>query len=122
MTVNSIRRWSKPRMILVVSNRSENPAHTLEVVTRLRATRAKVFLVQLPGPVNTMRHPVHDLPTLVTDAHITPDGHSAYGTRQAFLWAEILSEVTVVKNTPVERIPAFADSLAAELVVFTTPA
>ena len=122
MTVNSLRRWCKPRMILVISNRSENPAHTLEVVTRLRATRAKVFLVQLPGPINTMRGPGHDLPSLVTDAETTADGHLAYGTRQAFLWAEILSEVTVVKNTPIERIPAFADSLAVDLVVFTTPA
>jgi len=122
MTVNSLRRWCKPRMILVISNRSENPAHTLEVVTRLRATRAKIFLVQLPGPVNTMRGPVHDLPSLVTDTQTTSDGHSMYGTRQAFLWAEILSEVTVVKNTPIERIPAFANSLAAKVVVFTTPA
>jgi nucleotide-binding universal stress UspA family protein len=69
-----------------------------------------------------MRGPGHELPSLVTDTQTTADGHSLYGTRQAFLWAEILSEVTVVKNTPIERIPAFADSLAAELVVFTTPA
>jgi nucleotide-binding universal stress UspA family protein len=122
MAVNSLRRWCKPRMILVISNRSENPAHTLEVVTRLRATRAKLFLVQLPGTVDTMHGPVHDLPSLVTDTPTTADGNSGYGARQAFLWAEILSEVTVVKNMPIERIPAFAESLAAELVVFTTPA
>src|SRR3954451_16671561 len=122
MTINSLRRWSKPRIVLVISNGSENPAHTLEVVTRLRATRAKLFLVQTSGRVNTMRGPVHDLPSLVTDTKTTADGNSAYGTRQALLWAEILSEVTVVKNMPIERIPAFADSLAAELVVFTTPA
>jgi len=109
-------------MILVISNRSENPAHTLEVVTRLRATQAKVFLVQLPGLVHTMRGPVHDLPSLVTDTEKTADGNSLYGARQAFLWAEILSEVTIVKNMPIERIPAFADSLAAELIAFTTPA
>jgi nucleotide-binding universal stress UspA family protein len=109
-------------MILVISNFFENPAHTLEVVTRLRATRAKVFLVQLASPVNTIRGPVHDLPSMVTDSQTTANGHSNYGTRQAFLWAEILSEVTIVKNTPIERVPAFTDSLAAELVVLTTPA
>ena len=122
MTINSLRRWCKPRMILVISNRSESPAHTLDVVTRLRGMQAKVFLVQLPGPVNTMRGPVHDLPSLVTDNQTTTEGQSVHGTRQAFLWSEILSEVTVVKNTPIERIPAFADSLGAELVVFTTHA
>jgi nucleotide-binding universal stress UspA family protein len=122
MKVNSLRRWCRPRMILVISNRSENPAHTLEVVTRIRATRAKVYLVQLPGPVNSMRGSVHDFPFLVTDTRTTAEEPSVNGTRQAFLWAEILSEVTIVKNTPIERIPALADSLGAELVVLTIPA
>ena len=106
MKANYLRRWCRPRMILVISNRSENPAHTLEVVTRIRATRAKVYLVQLPGPVNTMRGSVHDFPFLVTDTRTTAEEQSVNGARQAFLWAEILSEVTVVKNTPIERIPA----------------
>ena len=106
----------------MISNRSENPAHTLEVVTSIRAAGAKVFLVQLPGPVNPMRGPGHDVPSLVTDTETTPGEKSAYGTRQAFLWAEILSEVTVVKNTPIERITSLADSLGAELAVFTTSA
>ena len=83
---------------------------------------SKVFLVQLPSPVNTMRGPIHDLPSLLTDAQTTATGGSVYGTRQAFLWAEILSEVTVVKNTPIDRIPALADALGAQLVVFTTRA
>lgn len=109
-------------MILVISNRSENPAHTLEVVTRIRATGARVFLVQLPGPVKTTRGPACDFPFLVTDTRTASEEQSANGARQAFLWAEILSEVTVVKNTPIERIPALADSLGAELVVLTTPA
>lgn len=109
-------------MILVISNRSESPAHTLEVVTRIRATRAKVYLVQLPGPVSTMRRSVDDFPFLVSDSRTTAEEPSVNGTRQEFLWAEILSEVTIVKNTPIERIPALAASLGAELVVLTIPA
>jgi nucleotide-binding universal stress UspA family protein len=122
MKANSLRKWCRPRMILVISNRSENPAHTLEVVTRVRATGARVFLVQLPGPVKTMRGPVCDYPFLVTDTRTTTEEQSVNGARQAFLWAEILSEVTIVKNTPIGRIPALVDSLSTELVVLTTPA
>ncbi len=84
--------------------------------------RAKVYLVQLPGPVNTMPGSVDDFPFLVSDTRTTAEEPSVNGTRQEFLWAEILSEVTIVKNTPIERIPALAASLGAELVVLTMPA
>ncbi len=109
-------------MILVISNLSENPAHTLEVVTRMRATGARVFPVQLRGPVKNPRGTVCDFPFLVTNTLTAAQEQSVNGARQAFLWAEILSEVTIVKNTLIERIPALADSLGVELVVLTTSA
>jgi nucleotide-binding universal stress UspA family protein len=83
---------------------------------------ARVFLVQLPGVSYSMPGPGSDLPFLLANTQTMGAEQGVDGTRQAFLWAEILSEVTVLKNTPIERIPVLADSLGAELVVLTTPA
>ena len=118
MKTNFLRRWSRPQAILIISTLTENPAHTLRVVSGLRTTGAKLFLVQLPGPSCSMAPPRRDMPFLVS---APAEQRSLYGAGQAFLWAEILSEVTVLRNMPVERMPALADSLAAELVVLTAP-
>jgi nucleotide-binding universal stress UspA family protein len=121
MKVNSLRKWCKPKMILVISYLSESPAHALEVITRIRATGARVFLVQLPDPAKSARGPGCDFPFLA-DSRTTAQQQLLNGARQAFLWAEVLSEVTIVKNTPAERIPALADSLGVQLVVLTRSA
>jgi len=122
MNTRFLRRWCRPRTILAISNLAEYPAHTLEVVTRIRATGARVFLVQLPSQVKSARGFDRDSPFLLADARKCPEHYSVNRARQAVLWAEILSEVTIVKNTPIERIPGLAESLGAELVVLTTPA
>src|SRR4051794_15027086 len=116
MKTSSLRRWCKPRTILVISNICESPARTLEVVSGIRATGARVFLVQLPGLSYSTRHPY-----LVLDWATRVDQASGDGTHQAVLWAEILSEVTVLKNVAIERVAALAESLGADQVVLTTP-
>src|SRR4051794_14646453 len=121
MKASYLRRWCKPRTILVISNLAENPAHTLEVVTGIRGTGARVFLVQLPGPAYTTPGLGRNLPFLLSESRAIAEPRCGNGNRQAFLWAEILSEVTVLKNTPIKRIPALADSLGADLVVLTAP-
>src|SRR5437016_1268982 len=109
MKTSSLRRWCRPKTILVISNRSESPAYTLEVVSRIRATGARVFLVQLPAVTYSVQGHGGNLPFLLANMQTTAVGEGVDGKRQAFLWAEILSEVTVLKNTPVERIPVLAD-------------
>jgi nucleotide-binding universal stress UspA family protein len=116
MKSNSLRRWSRPKTILVVSDFSESPAHTLQVISAMRISGAKVVLVQLPFPAHAIWREGREL-------HGAPPANVPYrftkATDQAFLWAEILSEVTVMRNTPIERISSLADSLAAEMVVLT---
>jgi nucleotide-binding universal stress UspA family protein len=121
MKTSFLRRWCRPKTILVISNRAESPAHTLEVVSRIRATGARIFLVQLPGVTYSMQGPGSNRLFLIPNSQATAAEQGVDGTRQAFLWAEILSEVTVLRNTPIERISVLADSLGAELVVLTTP-
>ena len=121
MKINSLRRWSRPRVVLIISTLTENPAHTLRVVNGFRNTGAKLFLVQLPTVSFTPVLQKPGLPFLVSAPSQPPEERSFYGVGQAFLWAEILSEVTVLKNMPVERMPALADSLGVELVVLTSP-
>jgi hypothetical protein len=83
---------------------------------------AKVFLAQLPDSMDGMQPPDGYHPSLLAGNRraIAPGG-GANGRSQAFLWAEILSEVTVLKDTPKERIPALIDCLAADMGVLTTP-
>lgn len=117
MKSNFLRNWSRPKTILVVSDPSESPARTLQVISAIRTSGAKVVLVQLSYPASTAWQQGRKL-------HIPPAGGSVpYGftksTDQAFLWAEILSEVTVLRDTPIERIASLTESLGAEMVVLT---
>ena len=66
MKTNSLRRWSRPKVILIISMLTENPAHTLRVVSGLRTTAARLFLVQLPTTPYNIVPPRRDAPFLVT--------------------------------------------------------
>ena len=121
MKANSLRRWSHPRVILVISTLTESPVHTLRVVSGLRPTGARLFLVQLPAAACAMFPLRRVIPFLLMAAPKSFEQQAGNGDGQAFLWAEILSEVTVLKNTPVDRILALVDSLGADQVVLTTP-
>lgn len=120
MLTNSLRRWCRPKAIMVVSDFSESPAHTLRVIGGIRTTGAKVVLVQLPYPAYATWRLGHDLRPVTTPS-TSAESSSTKAADQALLWAEILSEVTVLRSTPIERVPALADSLGAEMVVLTRP-
>lgn len=121
MKINSLRRWCHRKVILVISTLTESPAHTFQVVSGMRTTGARLFLVQLPAMALNLCPSGRYVPFLLAVAPKSFKLQSAHRSSQTLLWAEILSEVTVLKNTPVERIPALADSLAADLVVLTAP-
>ena len=121
MKVNSLRRWSHPKVILVVSTLTESPAHTLRVVSGLRRTGARLFLAQLPVADHAIFPSGRGIPFLLMEVPKRFERQGGNGGAQAFLWAEILSEVTVLKDTPVEKIPALVDSLGADQVAVTTP-
>lgn len=119
MNINSLRRWSHPKVILAISTASERPAHILRVISGLRSTGARLFLVPLTAAPHIMYRADHNNPFLLSAAPRSFERSSADGAGQANLWAEILSEVTVLNNTPLERIPALADLLGVDLVVLT---
>jgi nucleotide-binding universal stress UspA family protein len=118
MKTNSLRKWSRPKVILVVTTLTESPAHIFRVVSGLKRTGVRLFLVQLPVRAHKMCSPNSSFPSLLSAAPRSFDRHAGNG---AFLWAEILSEVTVLKNIPIDRIPVFAESLGADWVVLTAP-
>jgi nucleotide-binding universal stress UspA family protein len=119
MNINSLRRWANPKAILAISTASENPAHTLRVISGLRSTGARLFLVPLTATMPIMFPGERDSSFPGGAAFGSFKRLSAEGAGHANLWAEILSEVTVVRNTPIERVPALADSLGVDLVVMT---
>lgn len=122
MQTNVLRRWCRPRVILVISTLTDSPAHTLRVVSGLKTAAARVLLVQLPASPYTIWAQDRNLPFLVPPSEPTnSERQRAEEAGQAFLWAEILSEVTVIRNTPVDRIPGLVSSLGADMVVFTRP-
>lgn len=121
MKTNSLRKWSHPTVVLVISTLTDSPAHTLRVISGLRSTAARLFLVQLPAATPITYPTDRGIPFLLGSAPKSFERGLGSGASQEFLWAGILSEVTVLKNTPVERIPALADSLGADLTVLTTP-
>ncbi len=121
MKTNSLRRWARPKVILVISTLTESPAHTLRVISGLRRTGARLYLAQLPPSDHAIFPTGRGIPFLLMAAPKSFGLQGGNGRGQEFLWAEILSEVTVLKNTPAERISALADSLGADQVVLTTP-
>src|ERR1700751_2712506 len=50
MKTRSFRAWYRPKRILIVSDMSEHPVRTLEVISKVQATGAKLFLLPLQKP------------------------------------------------------------------------
>lgn len=121
MNTNSLRRWSHPKVILVISTAAENPAHTLRVISGLRSTGARLFLVPLAASTHIMYSPDRNTPFLLATAPTSFERSCGDGAGLANLWAEILSEVTVLKSMRLERVSALTDSLGIDMVVLTAP-
>ena len=47
MECKALRRWCSPQTILIVTDMSEAPGRTLEVIRQAQATEAKVLLVHV---------------------------------------------------------------------------
>jgi nucleotide-binding universal stress UspA family protein len=120
MECKALQRWCSPLTILIVTDLSEAPARTLEVIRQAQATEAKILLVHViradlrgsPGRSHSFLVPRFSQGGAQT---------SFDDMEHALLWADLLSNVVVLKSTPVEQIPALAESLKVDRVVLTTP-
>jgi nucleotide-binding universal stress UspA family protein len=121
MKTGSFRAWYRPRTILVVSDVSEHPAHTLQAITQLRATGARLFLLPLRKSNYETRGAEGGLSYLVFNHESNLAEPSPDHTRRALLWAEILSDATVLKSAPLEQVAAIAESIHADIVVVVSP-
>jgi nucleotide-binding universal stress UspA family protein len=121
MKTGSFRAWYRPKTILVVSDVSEHPAHTLQAITQLRATGARLFLLPLRKSGYETRSAEGGLTCLVFDHGSDPAEPSPDDTRRALLWAEILSDATVLKSARLEQVPAITESIHADIVVVVSP-
>jgi hypothetical protein len=108
MRTGSVRAWYRPKKILIVSDMSEHPARTLEVITKVQGTGARLFLVPLHKPTYGPHLPFDD-----KQAGKSP----LDDTHQALLWAEILSEATVLKSARLLQVPELAESVKADIVI-----
>ena len=105
----------------MVSDVSEHPAHTLQAITQLRATGARLFLLPLRKSNYETRGAEGGLSYLVFNHESNLAEPSPDHTRRALLWAEILSDATVLKSAPLEQVAAIAESIHADIVVVVSP-
>ena len=116
MECKFLHRWCGPQTILIVTDLSEPPARTLEVVRQAQATEAKILLVHVTRTdlrENASRSHTFLVPNLAHGGAQTWSDE----TRRALLWADLLSNVVVLKSTSAEEIPALAQSLKVDRVV-----
>jgi nucleotide-binding universal stress UspA family protein len=120
MKTHSFRAWYRPKTILVVSDLSEHPARTLQIIGRFRRPGAKLFLVPLQRPAYAFggRENVF---SLILDPGFRPQEPPADDARLAVLWAEILSEATILRTSRFEQVPQIVESIAADIVLLIAP-
>ncbi len=121
MKSHSFRAWYRPKTILIVSDMSEHPVRTLEVISKVQATGARLFLLPLHKPHDGIRNAESGFPYLVFDNGSKSPMPLADDTRRALLWAEILSESVVLQSERFEQVPELAKSISADIVVLVAP-
>jgi nucleotide-binding universal stress UspA family protein len=121
MKSHSFRAWYRPKTILIVSDMSEHPVRTLEVISKVQATGARLFLLPLQSSGDGIRNAESGCPYLVSDNGSKSPVPLPDDTRRALLWAEILSESVVLKSARFEQVPELAKSISADIVVLVAP-
>lgn len=118
MECKALHRWCSPQTILIVTDFSEAPGRTLEVVRHAQVTEAKVLLVHVVR-TDLRESAGRGHPFLVPKLAQRGTPTWSDDMRSALLWADLLSNVSVLKSTPPEEIPALAESLKVDRVVLT---
>ena len=121
MKNRSFRAWYRPKTILIVSDMSEHPVRTLEVIGKVQATGARLFLLPLQKPRDGARPADGGLSCLVFDNGSKSPVPHPDDTRRGLLWAEILSESVVMKSAPFKQVPEIAEAIGADIVVLVAP-
>jgi nucleotide-binding universal stress UspA family protein len=121
MKTHSFRGWYRPKTILVVSDLSEHPARTLQTIGKFRRAGAKLFLLSLQRPGYAMSGSETAGPSMLNHGFRSQEP-SPDDTRRAVLWAEILSEATILRNSRFEDVPQIAESIGADIVLLIAPA
>jgi nucleotide-binding universal stress UspA family protein len=119
MKTHSFRGWYRPKTILVVSDMSVHPARTLQTIGKFRRTGAKLFLLSLQRPAYALS--TESGFPLILNHGFRSQEPPAEDTRRALLWAEILSEATILRNCHFEQVPQIADSIDADIVLLVAP-
>jgi nucleotide-binding universal stress UspA family protein len=118
MESKALRRWCSPQTILIVTDLSEAPARTLEAVRQAQATEAKILLVHvIRTDLRESAGRCHSflVPNFARNGLQTGSDEM----RRALLWADLLSNVVVLKSKSADEIPALAESLKVDRVVLT---
>jgi nucleotide-binding universal stress UspA family protein len=99
---------------------SEHPARTLEALTKLQGTGARLVLVPLQKPSYGAGIADRGLSHLAFNDK-KAEKPPLSNTRQAHLWAETLSETTVLNSARLLQVPQMAESVGADIVVLVAP-
>jgi nucleotide-binding universal stress UspA family protein len=120
MRPGSFRAWYRPRKILIVSDMSEHPDRTLEAITKVRGTGARLFLLPLQKPRYGVGTAGRGLSHLAFNDRKTVEP-LLENTRQHRLCAEILSQTTVLNSARLLQVPELAESVGADIIILVAP-
>jgi nucleotide-binding universal stress UspA family protein len=118
MECKALRRWCSPQRILIVTDMSEAPGRTLALIRQAQATEARVLVVHVIQ-THLQESAGRSCPFLLP--RFTQNGARTWSDdmQRALLWADSLSNVSVLKSAPPAEIPALAESLKVDRVVLT---
>ena len=105
MTQNTVRRWSNPETILVVTNLLEGPSVMLHATYQARLSRAKILLAHVVRPSTLRANQGAGMPSTLPSPALRAVQATLDDMVRAFEREGILCEPVVLHGIPTEQIP-----------------
>ncbi len=120
MNTKVLRRWSDPKVILVITSLFDEQTLMFHAIRQARKSSAKILLVHVPRPAYLSVNPGEGLSSVLP-------GSSAHGVQvvldrlvRKFRWEGISCESVHLNGLPEEKIPSLVKSHGVDRVIVST--
>ena len=117
MTQSTVRRWSNPETILVVTNLLEAPSVMLHATYQARLSGAKILLVHVIRPSTLRADPGPGMPSTLPSPAFRVVQATLDDLARAFEREGILCEPVILRGIPTEQIPLLVKCRGVERVL-----
>jgi nucleotide-binding universal stress UspA family protein len=117
MTQSTVRRWSNPETILVVTNLLEGPSVMLHATYQARLSGAKILLVHVIRSSTLRADPSPGMPSMLPSPALRVVQATLDNMVRAFEREGILCEPVILRGIPTEQIPLLVKCRGVERVL-----